>query len=61
MKKLFKSVGISLIVISIISCLLIFAGFFKIDNFEILGHSGIRSIAAIAVMGCLLAAVGYHD
>jgi len=61
MKKLFKSVGISLIVISIISCLLIFAGFLKIDNFEILGHSGIRSIAAIAVMGCLLAAIGYHD
>jgi len=61
MKKLFISVGISLIVISVISCLLIFAGFLENDNFEILGHSGIRSIAAIAVMGCLLAAIGYHD
>lgn len=61
MKKLSISVGISLIVISLISSLLIFAGFLQIDDFEILGHSGIRSVAAIAVMGCLLAAIGYHD
>ena len=61
MKKLSISVGISLIVISIISSLLIFAGFLQINNFEILGHSGIRSVAAIAVLGCLLAAIGYHD
>ncbi len=61
MKKLSISVGISLLVVSIISSMLLFAGFLDIDNFEILGHSGIRSVAAIAVLGCLLAAIGYHD
>ncbi|MFT5320847.1 MAG: hypothetical protein ACI934_000992, partial [Pseudohongiellaceae bacterium] len=36
-------------------------GLFDLKNFEALGHSGLRSVAAIAVLGCLLAATGYYD
>jgi len=36
-------------------------GFFNLNDFEVLGHSGLRSIAAIAVLGCLIAATGYYD
>ena len=36
-------------------------GLFDLNDFEVFGPSGLRSIAALAVLGCLLAAIGYHD
>jgi hypothetical protein len=61
MKKLLISVGIFLIGVSVIFFGISILGVVEIDNFAILGHSGIRSIAAIAVLGCLIAAIGVHE
>jgi len=61
LKKGFVFLGIFLIALSALISLLVLIGLFDINYFEVLGHSGLRSIAAIAVLGCLLAAVGYND
>ncbi|MDG2251281.1 MAG: hypothetical protein P8N11_10615 [Gammaproteobacteria bacterium] len=36
-------------------------GMFELEYFEFFGHSGLRTVAAIAVAGCLMAAFGYHE
>jgi len=41
-----------------IGCLL---GVLAFDQFSYGGQSGIRTIAGIAISGCLLAAIGYWD
>ena len=41
-----------------IGCLL---GLLAFDQFSVGGQSGIRTIAGIAITGCLLAAIGYWD
>ena len=50
-----------LLVLSVLISLFVLTGFFDLNHFEVLGHSGLRSIAAIAVLGCILAAIGYND
>ena len=44
---------------------LIFAGclvgLLAFDQFSVGGQSGLRTIAGIAISGCLLAAIGYWD
>jgi len=61
LKKGFVFLGIFLIVFSVLISLFVLIGLLELNYFEVLGHSGLRSIAAIAVSGCLLAAVGYYD
>jgi hypothetical protein len=61
LKKGFVFFGIFFLVLSALIALSILIGLFDLNYFEFLGHSGLRSIAAIAVLGCLLAAVGYYD
>jgi len=61
LKKGFVFLGIFLIVLSVLISLFVLIGLLELNYFEVLGHSGLRSIAAIAVSGCLLAAVGYYD
>ena len=61
LKKGFVFLGVFLLVLSVLMSLSVLIGLFNPNDLEVLGHSGIRSIAAIAVLGCLLAAVGYHD
>ena len=41
--------------------LAVLLGINEIEQYSLLGHSGIRTIAAVAVSGCLIAAIGYHD
>ena len=45
--------------------ILIFAGclvgLLAFDQFSVGGQSGLRTIAGIAISGCLLAAIGYWD
>jgi hypothetical protein len=36
-------------------------GVFELESFALLGHSGVRTLAGIAVVGCLLAAIGFFD
>ena len=61
LKKGFVFVGVFLLVLSVLISLSVLIGLFDLNDFEVLGHSGLRSIAALAVLGCLLAAIGYHD
>jgi len=61
LKKGLVFLGIFLIVLSVLISLFVLIGLLELNYFEVLGHSGLRSIAAIAVSGCLLAAVGYYD
>lgn len=61
LKKGFVFLGIFLIVLSVLISLFVLIGLLELNYFEVLRHSGLRSIAAIAVSGCLLAAVGYYD
>ena len=34
---------------------------FELESFAVLGHSGVRTLAGLAVVGCLLAAIGFFD
>ena len=61
LKKGFVFLGVFLLTLSVLMSLSVLIGLFGLNDFEVLGHSGLRSIAAIAGLGCLLAAVGYHD
>ena len=61
LKKGFVFLGVFLLVLSVLMSLSVLIGLFDLNDLEVLGHSGLRTIAAIAVLGCLLAAVGYHD
>ena len=61
LKKAFVFLGLFLLVLSVLISLSVLIGLFDLTDLEIFGHSGLRSIAAIAVLGCLLAAIGYHD
>jgi hypothetical protein len=61
LKKGFLFLGLFLLVLSVLISLSILIGLFDLNHLEVLGHSGLRSIAAIAVLGCLLAAIGCHD
>jgi len=60
-QRLAVSIGlITLVAASLIfvSCLV---GFLAFNQFGIGGQSGLRTIAGIAISGCLLAAIGYWD
>ena len=61
LKKGFVFLGVFLLVLSVLISLSVLIGLFDLNDFEVLGHSGLRSIAALAVLGCLLDAIGYHD
>ena len=61
LKKGFVFLGVFLLALSVLMSLSVLIGLFDLNDLEVLGHSGLRTIAAIAVLGCLLAAVGYHD
>ena len=46
---------------SFVAFMTVLYGIFSFNEFEFFGHSGLRSIAGVAVLGCLLAAVGSLD
>ena len=60
-RKACVALGICLLVLSILMLLGVLIDLFELNAFAVFGHSGIRTIAAVAVFGCLLAAIGYYD
>ncbi len=60
-KKVCVSSGIGLLILSIFFVASVFLSIFELESFAILGHSGVRTLAGIAVVGCLLAAIGYFE
>ena len=53
--------GFGLLILSIFLAASIVLNIFELESFAILGHSGVRTLAGIAVVGCLLAAVGFFE
>jgi Na+/H+-dicarboxylate symporter len=51
--------GWILLILSVILTTTILLGLADVHEFSVRGTSGIRSVAAIAVLGCLSAAIGY--
>ena len=60
-RKLMVFLGIGMLVVSVLMSLSVLFGLVELFQYELLGHSGLRTIAAIAVSGCLSAAIGYHE
>lgn len=60
-RRAFRIVGIGLICIAAIWFLGGLTDLLPIDAAAFGGHSAIRGIGSIAVVGCLLAAIGYWD
>jgi Na+/H+-dicarboxylate symporter len=61
MKNYTKFIGLAFLFVSLIMFIGVLLGIADISSYEVLGHSGIRSIAGLAVSGCLIAAIGFHD
>ena len=60
-RKVFAILGVSLLFLAALMLISTLVGVIEIEYFEFFGHSGLRTVAAIAVAGCLLAAFGYHE
>lgn len=60
-RKSIVIIGIGFLCISVLMFMGVLLGIVEFDQFELLGHSGLRTIAAIAVSGCLLAAIGFNN
>ncbi|MDD9891280.1 MAG: hypothetical protein OXU66_12530 [Gammaproteobacteria bacterium] len=60
-RKLMVYLGIALIIVAALMSLSVLVGWVEIYRYDLLGHSGLRTIAGVAVAGCLLAAIGYND
>lgn len=53
--------GVSLLLIALVACIAILSGLIGVETFAIFEQSGIRTVAGIAVGGCLLAAIGFGN
>jgi len=60
-RKFLLLTGVLLLAVSFLIFLGCLINLFEFETFEALGHSGIRTIAAIAVIGCLLGAISSWD
>jgi hypothetical protein len=60
-RKVSVFAGIALIVLSVILSASTLFGLLELESFAVLGHSGIRTLAGIAVAGCMVAAIGSFD
>ena len=60
-RKVSVFTGVALIVLSVILSIATLFGVFELESFAVLGHSGIRTLAGIAVAGCMVAAIGSFD
>lgn len=53
--------GVAMIIASFALSLATAFGFVELETFEFVGHSGLRSLAGLAVGGCVTAAIGFWD
>ena len=61
LRSLLVRTGIALVVPSVCCFVLAMAGLVRVDVFAFGGISGLRMVAAVAILGCLMAAIGYWD
>ena len=60
-QKVAVCTGLCLFVLAVLLFIGSLFGVFDIGSFTFAGHSDLRTLAGIAVTGCLLAAIGYWD
>lgn len=60
-RKALLVVGVSMLGLAAILLIGVVSNLLPADVAAVAGHSGLRGIGGIAVMGCLLAAVGSDD
>ncbi len=60
-QRLLICVGTILLMIATFMLITTLVGITELRDFEFAGHSGIRTIAAVAVAGCLFSAIGFFD
>ncbi|MBT8125546.1 MAG: hypothetical protein KJO81_12020 [Gammaproteobacteria bacterium] len=53
--------GIATLTLSLLLFFGCLIGLFEFESFSLFGYSGLRSLAAIAILGCLFAAIGSWD
>lgn len=61
LRKSFVGVGFACLLVAAVLFVGSLVGLFAIDSLAVFGQSGLRTLAGIAVAGCLLAAIGYWD
>ena len=54
-------VGVALLILATILFGSVLLGLSDLESFAVLGNTGLRTLAGIAVAGCLLAAIGYYN
>ena len=60
-RKVSVFAGVALIVLSVILSASTFFGLLEMESFAVFGHICIRTLAGIAVAGCMVAAIGSFD
>jgi hypothetical protein len=60
-RKVLVFAGVALIVLSVILLMSTLLGVSELESFAVLGQSGVRALAGIAVAGCMMAAIGSFD
>ena len=60
-RRILVRVGVCLVVPSLCFLALAMTGVVRADILAVGGNSGLRMIAAVAIFGCLMAAIGYWD
>ena len=58
LRKALLIIGVVAIILSFLLFFGCLVGLLSFETFSILGNPGLRSLASIAVMGCMLAALG---
>ena len=61
LQKLAVCTGLCLVVLAVLLFIGSLFGVFDLEPFTFAGHSDLRTLAGIAVTGCLLTAIGYWD
>jgi hypothetical protein len=60
-KRLLLGLGVILLIGSVVSVMLMAAGLMQLPEKLFAGESTVHTVARLAVIGCLLAAVGSHE
>ena len=60
-QKLAVMLGLFILMMALLLFLACLAEVLAFDQFSIGGQSGLRTIAGVAISGCLLAAIGFWD
>lgn len=58
LRKVLVVSGTAILILSFLLFIVCLTGFLKFETFSLFGNSGIRSLASLAIIGCLLAAIG---